>query len=460
MHDSSSHRREQQRRSVGKRREQASPEMFFNALTDERLFDKLECCLPEHRQRSYTPTDTLSLFLSQVLNADHSCQNTVNDWFMSRELAGLSRVSINTGAYCRARQRLPTQMVRELVRYSGYELSQRTPSGWKWNGRSVKLVDGTTVSMPDTEKNQQVYPQLKSQQEGLGFPLCRAVGIVDLGSGAVLDVALGPCQGKGSNEQGMLRELLDSFEAGDVLLGDAYFPSYFLLCALQDRGVDCVCEQMGSRKRSSDFRTGRSLGKHDHLIVYTKPTKPYWLSQADYEAAPSQLRVRELRTRAGKGTNAKTLVTTLCCEKTYPKAVLKQLYTRRWQVELSFRDIKTTLGMDVLSCRTPEMVEKEIWVYLLAYNLIRTLMAEAARAGSCLPHELSFKHTLTLWLAWHRYGDVRNKVELEALWIAITQKRVANRPGRAEPRKVKRRPKPYPLLRQPRSRVHRRAGHA
>lgn len=451
MSDSSGRQRARQLKSVSKIRQQADSTTFFNALTDDIMFDKLESLLPEYRERVYTPTDTLSMFLSQALNADRSCQHAVDEWFMSRQSAGLSILSTNTGAYCRARQRLPVQMIKELVRHSGHELQRRVLNKWKWKGRHVKLIDGTTLSMPDTPENQSVYPQPKTQQPGVGFPLCRLVGVLDLSGGGVIDVAYGACEGKGSGEQGLLRKLLENMNKGDVVLGDAFFPSYFLLCALQAIGVDCLCEQMGGRTRSTDFRKGTTLGRRDHLITYSKPPiKPDWLSQSDYDAAPDSLCVRELRFSPRKGIKGKTLVTTLCCAKRYKKADLKALYKDRWQVELNFRHIKTTLGMDVLSCKTPEMVEKEIWVYLLAYNVIRILMAQSALQAGCLPNELSFKHSLQLWLAWGRCAQLIQHDGWIELLNAIAQKRVGNRPGRIEPRQRKRRPKPFPLLKKPR----------
>jgi len=198
-------------------------------------------------------------------------------------------------------------------------------------------------------------------------------------------------------------------------------------------------------------RKGESLGPRDHLITHTKPeVKPDWLSQSDYDAAPDTLRVRELRVSTGKGKKGKILVTTMCCPKRYKKAGLKTLYKQRWHVELNFRHIKTTLGMDVLSCSTPEMVAKEIWIYLVAYNLIRTLMAQSAAHAGCLQTELSFKHALQLWLAWGRHAQVDSHDALMALLEAMAQIRVGNRPGRIEPRLKRRRPKPYQWLKKPR----------
>ncbi len=239
--------------------------------------------------------------------------------------------------------------------------------------------------------------------------------------------------------------MLDTLNSGDILLGDAYYASYFLLCELQRRNVNAVFEQQGARKRSTDFRRGQRLGQHDPLIVLCKPKiKPDWMSQEHYESAPETLTVRELKT------GNKILVTTLLCPKQMPKAALKEFYRNRWHVELDLRNIKTTLGMEVLSCKTPEMVVKEIWVYLLADNLIRLIMAQSALLADKLPRELSFKHTLQLWVAWNQRGMGYEDDVLSELFALIAQQRVGNRPGRIEPRAIKRRPKPYPLLTKPR----------
>ena len=431
---------------------------FFNLLTGPELFDQVESLLPPHRERRFPPTETLSMFLAQALSADRSCQKAVDEAAVKRLVAGLTPCSTHTGAYCRARKRLPGEMVHTLARHTGRWVAARAPESRRWRGRRVRLVDGTTVTMPDTAANQAVYPQPRSQKPGLGFPLCRMVGIVCLGSGVVLNAATGRYRGKGGDEQSLLRSILDTLERADVLVGDALYATYFLLCTLRERGIDAVFEQHGARQRTTDFRCGQRLGPRDHLIVLEKPAiKPDWMSKADYARAPESVTVRELRT------GGKTLVTTLLCPKQTPKSALKSLYQSRWHVELDLRNIKTTLGMEKLSCQTPAMAIKEIWVYLLAYNLIRLLMAQAALLADRLPRQLSFKHTVQIWIAWaeHRTGTEHND-RLYGLFVLIAQQRVGQRPGRIEPRAIKRRPKPYPLLTQTRalSRAHvRKHGH-
>jgi len=418
---------------------------FFNLLTGPELLDPVEALLPEHRERLFPPTETLSMFLAQAMSADRSCQQAVDGAAIKRLTGRLPLCSTHTGAYCRARQRLPLEMVATLTRHTAGVMAERTPPAWHWRGRAVRLVDGATVALPDTPDNQALYPQPRSQQPGLGFPLCRLVGIICLASGAVLNASMGACQGKGSDEQSLLRSMLDTLAGGDILLGDAFYATYFLLCALQERGVDGVFEQQGSRRRSTDFRRGERLGSRDHLIELRKPKlKPAWMSQLEYDQAPQALKVRELHT------SGKILMTTLLCPKHTSKAALKTLYRDRWHVELDLRNIKTTLGMERLSCRTPAMAEKEIWVYLLAYNLIRLLMAQAALLADILPRQLSFKHTLQIWIAWRQSGNGNDDDKLAGLFILIAQQQVGNRPGRIEPRAVKQRPKPFPLLTKPR----------
>ncbi len=415
---------------------------FFNILTSPDLLDTLESSLPEHRERLFPPTETLSMFLAQALHADRSCQHIVNDAAVKRLIHRLPQCATNTGGYCKARQRLPLEMISGMARHTGRLIAEKAIAPWRWYGRRVRLVDGTTVTLPDTPANQRSYPQQSGQKPGLGYPICRIVGVTCLSSGALIDAAMGGFKGKGTGEQALLRGLLDNFKVGDVMLGDAFYCTYFLLAELQTRNVEALFEQHGSRRRSTDFRRGKRLGSRDHLITLEKPKlRPQWMTAEQHQTAPDTLVVRELEV------GGRVLVTTLLCPNTTPKIALKELYKRRWQVELDIRNLKTTLGMTTLSCKTPEMGEKEMWVYLLAYNLIRLIMAQSALLADVLPRTLSFKHTLQLWLAWD--GNPRLSDDLDnthRLLALVAEQSIGNRPGRIEPRAVKRRPKPYPLL--------------
>lgn len=324
-----------------------------------------------------------------------------------------------------------------LLRFTGQRLAHATAPMDRWQGRRVRLVDGTTVPMPDTAANQAAFPQMSTQKPGLGFPLCRLLVLRCLSSGAVIGAATYPVKGKGNDEQNLLRTVLDHLQPGDVLPGDALFATYFLLAELQRRGVEGVFEQYGARRCSTDFRRGRRLGPRDHVIELHKPSqRPPWMTPAQYDAAPRTLAVRE---------GGKLLVTTLLCSRQTTKDALKALYRQRWHAELDLRCLKTTLGMEMLSCRTPAMAMKELRVYLLAYNLVRALMLRAAQHAGIAPRQLSFKHTVLLWLAWRAIHQTINR-KLSVLLTLVAQRRVGPRPGRVEPRAVPRRPKPYTWL--------------
>lgn len=446
-----------QRQRLHHHRANADSHRFFNLLTSDQLLDTVDALAPPHRERLYPPTETLSMFLAQALSADRSCQRIVNQAAVQRVVSGLSASSTHTGGYCRARQRLPTDMVSTLTRDLGALLDSQVPDHWRWRGHRVRIVDGTTVTLPDTPANQETFPQQGGQRPGLGFPICRLVGITCWSSGALLNAAVGRFNGKGSDEQTLLRSIQDTFEPGDIVLGDAFYATYFFLAAMLSNGVDVLMEQHGARRRSTDFRRGQKVGERDHLIRFTKPERrPRWMDEAQYQSAPDEITVREMKV-AGK-----VLVTTMTCSDTYPKPALKALYQSRWHVELDIRHIKETLGMDILSCKTPEMAVKEVWVYLLAYNLLRLMMAQSALMADIRPRTISFKHCLQIWLAWSEQRVLGKQGQLDQLFLLMAQQRVGNRPGRTEPRAVKRRPKAFPLLTKPRgdAREHvRRYGH-
>lgn len=398
------------------------------------------------RERLYSPLTTLELFTEQVLSADRSCQDAVARGLSLRVAMGKSGCSLNTGPYCKARARLKLGLIEQLSRHLAGQLVAKQPEHWRWRGRDLKLADGTTVSMPDTAANQRGYPQNREQAPGLGFPLARVVGIVSLSSGAVLDWALGPCEGEESGETALLWKMAPALQAGDVLIADRYFSGYFLLARLKQLGVDVLVRVNSSRH--IDFRCGKRLGARDHLVHWQRPQRPRWMDAETYEQMPLSLPVREVRV-AGL-----TLVTTLIDPKDVSKDELHELYTQRWNVELDLRSIKSAMQMDVLRCKSPQMVAKEIAVHLLSYNLVRALMAKAADGAGVLPRQLSFKGTLHLINAFQealrRAPRARLSIMQAHLLGAIASLKLPHRPGRVEPRAVKRRPKQYPRLTRPR----------
>jgi Transposase DDE domain len=407
------------------------------------------------RQRLFTPRVTLWTFLAQIFSADHSCSEAVRRLIATRAARGDAPPSEDTGAYCKARQRLPESFFADAARQTGEALQDAARAPWLWKGRHVKLIDGTTVSMPDTPANQQRYPQSSSQMPGLGFPIARLVALISLATGAVLDVAIGPYSGKETGEPALFRGLWDRLRRGDLLLGDCCYGSYFGLAPLIERGVDALVRM--HQRRKYDFGLGQLLGVEDHIVEWTKPERPEWMSVAEYAALPATLRVRELRLTigiAGFRVQELVLVTTLLDAGRYTAAELGALFRQRWHVELDLRSIKSIIQMDVLRCETPEMVRKEVWVHLLGYNLIRALMSDAAAAQGCHPRELSFTGALQTVRAFQEVMEVVDE-ELreqlrEVMLKVIGRPRVGDRPDRVEPRAVKRRPKPHDLLNKPR----------
>lgn len=399
------------------------------------------------RRRLYDPLQTLMLFIEQVLGADHSCQDAVARGVSGQVALGQAPGSLNTAAYCKARSRLPLKLVERLGRETGERLCAQQPQVWRWHGREVKLVDGTTVSMPDTPDNQASFPQSRTQKKGLGFPLARLVAIVSLSCGAALDWAIGPCEGKQTGETALLWQLAKRLRPGDVVIADRYYAGYFLIAMLVQLGVDVVIRQ--HQRRHTDFRRGQRLGKRDHVVMWPRLHRPGWMDKATYESIPETLRMREVLVGGW------ILVTTLTDAQEVNKQELFELYHLRWQIELDLRSIKTVMQMDVLRCKSAKMVEKEIAVHLLAYNLVRTVMAQAAYLGQLLPRQLSFKGALQLLNAFEvnlRHCPRGRLAQRHApLLDGIAQLSLPHRPGRVEPRAVKRRPKPTPILTEQRS---------
>ncbi len=395
-----------------------------------------------YRERIHGPLATLVLFIEQVLGADHSCQDAVARGLSARTALGQAPCSLNTAAYCKARLRLPLGLLERLAREVGARLVASQPAAWRWRGREVKLIDGTTVSMPDTSVNQARFPQHRSQKPGLGFPLARLVAIVSLSAGAVLEWAMDACEGKNTGETALLWRLMPHLRRGDVVIADGYYAGYFMIAGLIALGADIVMPQ--HHLRITDFRRGQRLGVRDHVVTWTRPQRPDWMDEAIYETMPEMLTLREARS------GGRTLVTTLLSAQDVGKRELAELYRSRWQIELDLRSIKAVMQMDVLRCKTPSMVEKEIAVHLLAYNLVRAVIAQAACSHNLLPRQLSFKAALQLLNAFEmnlRHDHAMTRTQLLA---AVGSRRLAHRPHRVEPRAVKRRPKPHPLLTKPR----------
>jgi hypothetical protein len=431
-------------------RDQGLP--FAHTLSEHCILETLDEHAVKYRNRLFGPVTTIWGFLSQVLSEDHSCRDVVSRIIAHRVASGLEACSPNTASYCNARARIPTAVLRCLTRRTAQQLQTCLPDGWKWNGRNVFIADGSHVWMPDTPENQAVYPQPLVQQPGIGFPLARVAVLLSLATGACHDLAIAPYAGKGTGETTLLRRMYDSLCPGDVVLADALFDNYFLACELRQLGVELVArvqaERVGSRTVES-----RPDGE---VILWQRPNKPRGMTGEQYRRYPKSLLMRQVavdaRDRNNRAERFKVVTTIL--DATIDGGQLGDLYERRWEGEIDIRSIKSVMQMEFLRCKTPEMVHKEIWAHLLAYNLLRTAMAVAAGENGIEPRQVSFKgakQAVTAFAPKIEAARPKDRPALiDAMLTVIAYHRVGNRPGRWEPRARKRRPKPGKRLGQPR----------
>jgi hypothetical protein len=408
---------------------------------------------PNSREHIYSVRRTFFGFLYQVLNPGCPCREIVRQIQALFALASSRRVSEDTGAYCLARGRLPLEI---LARLRCAVAAQTEKAGQLWNGFRVKVIDGTGISLPDTPKNQRAYPQSRGQKPGCGFPFMKIVGVFSLATGSLLDYAKG---NKHQHELSLLHRLLDQFKPGDLALADRGFCCYTLLALLCSKKVPALFRL--HHARDGDLRKGKRLGRNDRLMMWKKPQnwqRRSYLPLALWKRITAELPVRILRyrlRRAGYRTRRLTLVTTLVDAQLYPAEQLALLYAKRWQIELWFRDIKTSMGMEVLRCQSPGMIHKELEMFFIAYNLIRACLIQASQRYDAQVQRLSFKGTVdgvrqfSVAMAQARSGK-KQKELFDRLLQTIAADLVPERPGRREPRAVKRRPKPCAWLTQPR----------
>lgn len=447
------------RRAVAEARRHG--DLYFAALLPEDLINEaLGKASSLWQGWIYTPAVTVWVFVSQCFSADHSCRDAVARHIAWRLAQGLDPCSAETGAYCTARDHLPEDACRQMVEDTGRQVDEEAPPGWRWMGHRVLDVDGSTLTMPDTPENQAEYPQQSSQKRGCGLPIARIVVVFSLAVGTVLHAAISKYQGKQTGENSLFRKLHDQLLQGDVVLADRYFSGWFDMALLKQRGVEIVIRK--HQLRATDFRRGQRLGQDDHVVCWSKPARPEWMSKEQYDALPDSLTVREVRVHVeqkGFRTRELVVVTTLLDPERYLAAEIATLYRRRWQAELNLRSLKTVLQMDHLRCKTPHRVRNEFYMHLIAYNLIRRVMAVAAFRAEVEPWTVSFKGTMQTLN--HLLPVLSTNVSTvdwcEAVLEAVATHVVGNRPDRFEPRVKKRRPKPYKLMTEPRENYKKRA---
>jgi putative transposase len=422
----------------------------------QRRFAEHPLSFGHHARALWTPALTLWAFLRQVLGPDRSCRQAVCHAVLAFALTRPPD-TFDTAAYCRARAKLPTALLRDLALDVGQQLEEHAAATWLWHGRHACLVDGSTSRLADTPENQRAYPQAKTQKPGLGLPIIRWVALLSLATAAVRGLAYGSYQGKQTGEPSLFRQLLGQLRPGDVVVADRYYCSYFLVALLRACGVDVVFRL--HQRRRYGFRRSRRLGRYDHVVVWQRPARPAWMDEEAYARVPKTMEVREIRRRvqeAGSRVQELTLATTLADAAAFPADDIAELYHQRWQVEVDIRSLKVTLGLGDLRCLTPFMVEKELWANVLGYNLVRRVAAQAALLAERSPRSISFtaskQAVLGSWdgLSTSADGEEATRVAL-GLLRALAKERVGDRPGRYEPRAIKRRPKPHRLLKEPRA---------
>ena len=408
------------------------------------------------RERVFTSWITFWVFLGQVCSAAPTCREALRHrqaWLRRPKLP--KKVSSNTSAYCQARARLPQAHVDQAFQGTVKRLNKCEKA--MGLGRPVRVVDGSSCSMPDTGENQTAYPQPGRQKPGCGFPVMRFVAVFSLATGAVLGTAQGALT---VHERILWRQLWDVLKRGDIALADRGFGSYADYYLLLQRGVDSVMRL--HQRRSKGVKKRKRLGKGDWLVQWMKTAiRPKWMTPEQWRPLPQTLLVRHVKVNVRiKGFRTKTIIvaTTLCDAKAYPPQALADLYRQRWMAELFLRDIKITMRMDVLRCKTPALIQKEFAMHLIAYNLVRALMLQAATRYGKNGFELSLAGALATIRQWAPSIAACPNNQRQAIFHdflrCIADDGVPKRPNRLEPRARKRRPKNYQLLNNPRSEFH------
>ena len=399
-----------------------------------------------HRWRSgpLDPFNTLHLFMLQVLNYNTAMTH----------LPHLSGERFTASAYCQARQRLPLALLEQLVNTFAQE-TDRSNTDYRWHGHRVYLADGSSFSMPDTPELQAAFGQPSGQRKGCGFPVAHLLALMNADTGLLRDVIVSPWR---THDIAHAGELHPSMSAGDILVADRAFCSYAHLALCSQANLHAVFRI--HQRQIVDFRPHRPstaeasgkgiptsrwvarLGKYDQLVEWRKPaSRPEWMSAERYAQLPEKILVREMKIRIhdpDRRVHEITLVTTLLDPVHYPAADIAGLYERRWQVEVDLRDLKITLGLDVLKGHSVDVVSKEMQVYALVYNLIRLTMLKGARRQHVHPSRISFIDAVR-WLQPPKPAQPFPEF--------VVNPQPTNQ---AQPRCLKRRHKQYPFMRRPR----------
>jgi hypothetical protein len=411
------------------------------------------------RRSRFPQAVTFWAWAGQILECNASCARAVTLVQSWCEQAQLPPPSADTSAYCKARRRLPESFLEELGGHVRDYAGRRAAGRCGWEGHRLKAIDGSSVRLMDTPKNQAEFPQPSTQKEGCGFPVMGFAGVLDLDKGTLETYHLHRHE---AHDTGAAHALLGSFDPGDVVVADRAYCSYALIASLkQERGADSVMRLHQSRSGKLDWRKGRRQGKDSRLVIWKKPKRGTLaaLDKAEWAGLPAELEMRYVRvrarSRAGKMRNL-YIATTLTDTQKYPDEKIAALYMERWKIEVKFRDIKTTLGLEAFNVRTPEMAAKTMRMVQVTYNLLKAIQSESIRGSGEELDAIGFKATVDVIAEFRgRFLELKGKPRLRARAMARLEERIVERkldirPGRTEPRAVKLRPKGYQLLTKPR----------
>lgn len=412
----------------------------------------------EYRTRTYCPLVCLWGWLSQCLSQDKSLREVVSRIVAHRVAHGLPACSPNSASYSNARSRFPLEAITRMAREIGRNVHDSRDAAWDWRGRPIYLVDGTGLSAPDSLENRLEWPPSGAATAGVGLPIMRAVALISLATGAVVDFAFGKHKGKGTGEMSLLREMKDSLPRGSLLIADRYYPGFATVAMLQECGVDLI--SASHHGRIIDFNEGEILGLQDHIVEWKRQRSQKYANQIIGRTLPETVKVREftINIESRKGGQERVIITTTLTDPSISQQEIADLYLKRWNVEIDLRSIKQSLHLDILRCKTPEMCRKELWAHLLAWNLLRGVMTETAKRHDAHPRQLSTKGAMQ---AVESFCPAMMNIDgsdvlYNAMLTTMSAHRVANRPGRLEPRLKKTRPAWKHYLMKPRHEYRRR----
>lgn len=432
--------------------------LFNHILPPDKLYNQSQDC----RKRTYPEMVTFWAWVSQILECNGSCCKAVTivqQWYTEVNNANSSAnklkiPSSGSSSYCRARQRLSNEFLDFVLEQVQDYTEARVRDSDLWNGLRLKAIDGSSTQLLDTEANQKEYPQPNTQKEGCGFPVMGFSGILDMAKGSISSLHLNKHT---VSDVKAAHSMVDDLNENDLLIADRAYCSYGLISTLLNKGVQSVMRLHQGRERVLNWSQGIKLGKNSRLVTWKKGYRPHnsSLSKFEWDQLPKELAIRLVRFKSlSRDRNERYvyLATTLIDSELYDSDEISMLYDERWKIEVKFRDIKTTMQFEQLKVKSPEMAEKSMKMIQIVYNLVKAIQFDSIGGKDCLLDEISFKGTVDVITEFRStFSGLLEKPRLKARALSDLEQRVAERilvirPGRHEPRAIKKRPKSYQIL--------------